>query len=621
LFNDFTTTLAAKEKAIHQLEIQIEGMEHSIGIIRDKLTTETALRVQSQTERDKALRNDASAAKVVERYMTFTQKTHKTVHMHLENLRARSTSTQATLRKEALGLRNQLTAETERGQRLRAAMDEMNEGLGREAAGRRREVTLRLKMLAIEERRERKVEVWLNKVRRAREGAEGAVLESDLLEGLVDEGVKAVSHESDRTDVSSEKQRSWRGILSKKVQKQIVSNGEEASLARVLLAEELVNTLVIDLQIETDRRIELEKQRVEWLAREAVDGVEPGEGDVDGDLMFDAENLEEGRSAPAVNAAKTLADEDGSFASKVDETTDGEAPPLPSPLPESAPLIDHLRNLFNPLTERHMPLQKTMHDLSLSLTSLRSSLPVPSPEPDSTSPKSKKSFPTISRKPIPPTSDPLLVSILDSIHEVIEDARVDVEIAVADEERVYRGFEALLGAGAGSGAVQGKEVMRDVREYVEEKRQSEGYVKLSKRVEDIEHDLALLKRSVHEVEGMEVDNGAGEENTGKRKHSVSVWQTLKLRTVTPTVTRVSASPVESSSPVDVDLDAHRRTSLLSSMGSSVGSVGRSFSATVIGTPKRVSGIAGGLYRGSKGSLGRREKSEESSLMREDDDVE
>ena len=291
MFNDFTTTLAAKEKAIHQLEIQIEGMEHSIGIIRDKLTTETALRVQSQTERDKALRNDASAAKVVERYMTFTQKTHKTVHMHLENLRARSTSTQATLRKEALGLRNQLTAETERGQRLRAAMDEMNEGLGREAAGRRREVTLRLKMLAIEERRERKVEVWLDKVRRAREGAEGAVLESDLLEGLVDEGVKAVSHESDRTDVSSEKQRSWRGILSKKVQKQIVSNGEEASLARVLLAEELVNTLVIDLQIETDRRIELEKQRVEWLAREAVDGVEPGEGDVDGDLMFDAENL------------------------------------------------------------------------------------------------------------------------------------------------------------------------------------------------------------------------------------------------------------------------------------------------------------------------------------------
>lgn len=37
-----------------------------------------------------------------------------------------------------------------------------------------------------------------------------------------------------------------------------------------------------------------------------------------------------------------------------------------------------------------------------------------------------------------------LSTLLDALHEVIEDARVDVEIALADTERVHRGFEALL---------------------------------------------------------------------------------------------------------------------------------------------------------------------------------
>ena len=207
LFHDFTSTLSSKDKTLHQLAAKVEELEHALSVLRGQLDAETALRVQALVERDKALRDDASAAKVVERYMTFTQKTHATIHMHLNNLRTRSSATQTTLRKDVLALRHRLQVETERSARLRAAMDEMSESLSREAVGRRREVALRLKMLAVEEKRERKVETWLDRVRRAREGAEGAVLEPDVLETLVDEGVEAVSDEEKSADVPREKER------------------------------------------------------------------------------------------------------------------------------------------------------------------------------------------------------------------------------------------------------------------------------------------------------------------------------------------------------------------------------------------------------------------------------
>lgn len=622
LFLDFTTTLTAKERAVHQLHVRVEGMEHSLSVLRDQLTAETALRVQAQNERDKALKDDASAAKVVERYMTFTQKTHNTVHRHLDNLRTRSASTQTTLRKEVLGLRNRLRAETERSQRLRGASDEMGENMSREAAGRRREVAMRLKMLAVEEKRERKVEIWLDRVRRARDGAEGAVLEPDILEILVDEGVEAVTPEVAGNEVGKGKQPGWRGLLGKtKPSVETGAIGDESSEARVMLAEELVNTLVLDLQVEMGRRMELEKQRVDWLAREAVDGVDPTDGEADGHLMFDAGDQDEDEMVIGLDAAhgKPGGEEDGSTVNDGAAMLDVETPPLPSAVSKKSPLIGHLRDLFAPLTSRHIPLQKTLHDLSLSLTSLRSSLPLPPAQPEAPTPtRSKKSaFPRLSLKTVAPTSDPILANLLDSIHEVIEDARVDHEIAVADGERVYRGFEALLGVGVGSGALQGKGVMRDAREYVTDKRQEEGFAKLAKRVENVEHDLALLKRTVHEVEGMEVDKG--EEDVGKGKRSI--WQNLELRTVTPTTTRIAASPIVIPSPDSEFGDPSRKPSLLSS----VGSVGRSFSASVIGAPRRVSGLAGGLYRGPKGSLGgpaaRSKDRDTDGLLMEEDDVE
>lgn len=601
LFDDFTSTLADKEKALHAATTRVEELEHTLSTVTDQLAAETAQRIEAQEARDRVLRDDASAAKVVERYMTFTQKTHATVHLHLNNLRARTAATQATLRKEAVVLKTRLQVERERAERLRQALDEASENAMREAVGRRREVGMRLKMISHEEVKERKVEIWLDRVRRAREGVEGAVVEADVLETLLDEGIEAIADQS-LVDTPRDKQRSWRGLLRKRAGSVTTAadnstQANESSIARVLLAEELVDTLVKDLQVETDRRLELEKQRVEWLAKEAVEGREPQEqNDNHGHEVFDLEN-EEAEERQEVKP----------------EEEDKEIIDTPPPLPPSI-ATDDLKALFQPLQDRYAPLQKSLHDLSHSLASLRTSLPTPSsPHPSFSRTKKFLPLPLLRTHP---TSDPILSNILDNIHEVIEDARVDVEIALADEDRVFRGFEALLGVGS---VVQSSEVLKDAKEFVEDKlgegRGRAGFDRLEKKVEDLEHDLAVLKAKVHEVEdGMEITIPiATAETESEQTNSTlgSIWADLPLRTVTPPQSGVGgifssplldgSSPSSSAaSPID-----SRRPGVLSN----VSSVGRSFSASVISAPRRVSGLAGGLYRPRRGGKKSEEKRE------------
>ncbi|OCF43652.1 hypothetical protein I317_02544 [Kwoniella heveanensis CBS 569] len=726
LFNDFTSMLVSKDKTIHSLESKIENLEHSLTITKEQLAAETALAIEAGLERDKALRDDASASRVVERYMTFTQKTHATVHMHLDNLRTRSQATATTLRNEVTTLKKQLAAERERAEKLRIALDELSEGMSREAAGRRRETALRLKMLAADEKRARKVEVWLDRVRRSREGAEGAVAETDLLESLLDEGVEAVSDSAETTDVGKDKQRSWRGLASlnpikkNKPKSDGGPNGtterdaEQESLARILLAEELVTTLVADLQVETERRMDLERQRVDWLAKEAVEGRQAHEladtedrGEENGHVMFDLDEHEheekaeqgEGESklevaVQASNDVGALPDEGSSLndASVREGELEGNQPlnllevaehlveevDPPSPYrpltPEPSPLTSQLGKMFEPLTLRYAPLQKDLHDLSYALSVLRTSLPTlepstptsahPLPSPKSTTKRS--TFLTLSRQPpaLPPASDPTLLAILDGIHEVIEDARVDVEIALADHERVYRGFEALLNVGKGSGKKDG--IMDEVREYIDVKgdETDESWNRLKKRVQNVENDFAEIKRIIHEGEGMEVshDNDEHEyepehqherqQSEGFAKRKKSIWDGVELKTVSipirgtstpgysplntplgsPLLDALANSPASLASPMSAssigggfgaNFDPRRRTS---NMLSSVGSVGRSFSSSVIGAPRKVSGLASGLYRGP--GLGGRGKGnqdgETDGLVKrfdEEDDVE
>ncbi|EIW69818.1 hypothetical protein TREMEDRAFT_12156, partial [Tremella mesenterica DSM 1558] len=515
LFTDFTSTLTSKERLVHTLQVRIEELERSVSILEEQLQSETSLRVNCQEERDKAMRDDASAAKVVERYMTFTQKTHATIHRHLDNLRQRSAATQTSLRQETQLLRKALEEERSRSKRMIGAVDEMSEGLARESAGRRREIGLRLKLLSAEEQRAKRVEKWLERVRRLREGAEGAVLEADILENLVDDGVRAVTVTTRQNEVK----RSWRGLLGRK-EKFVENKEEEESVARVLLAEELVTTLVTDLQKETERRMELERQRVEWLAQDAVGG-RLGHEDTNGHEMFDFDHEDHEEDEIDDMAEPSLPSDLQLLITK----TTPPSPLLSKPSSPSlslssiqpTPELQNLLDIFNPLRSRYPKLQNQLHSLSHSLSSLRSSLPSNIPQTpnsqnnlrDKTNELASTPY-SIKRKTIlhplrriSPIEDPHLTTILENIYEVLEDARVDLEIAIADEDRLFSGFEALLGVGS---VVHSSQVLRDAKDYVDDRLSWEGYNKLERKIEELESDLTLIQRVLHESEGMELSS-------------------------------------------------------------------------------------------------------------------
>ncbi|KAL7424091.1 hypothetical protein Q5752_001676 [Cryptotrichosporon argae] len=565
LFHDFTTTLSTKERTIHALEADVETTHAALGALRTQLEAETARRVAAQAERDRAVRDDASAASVVERYMTFSQKSHQTVHRHLSQLRTRATATQAGLRAEIDSLDRRLRAESERCAKLRRAADETGAELAREAAGRRREIALRLGMIAELERRARRVEAWVDRVRRATSGTaekQGA----DALLALLQEGVVALEEKQPEAP-----QRGWRKLVGRSrgtsdANMTVDDKGDNAadsakadSLARVAHAEELVMALVQDLQAETEKRIELERQRVEWLAKEAEGGGTcPAATDTDGEgtLVFDVDDEDERHeSAGAVEQVEEASDHElNATAADVTATlVNGEAGPSDSTLPtqaghsspacppEPSPALVELHAIFDALSSRIPPLQKALHDQSIALSNLRpasSKLP-PSISTSLTSSSiastssSKRPFVSLSRRPDPVTA------LLDALHEVIEDARVDVEIALADEDRVCAGFEALLGVGlesvdadADAGTVAGgagrkmkADVLADAREYVDARLESDIVARLGRRVDDVGADLAQVKVALHELAGVGADDEPGKARAGE------VWARVELRTV------------------------------------------------------------------------------------------
>lgn len=593
LFRDFSSTLTAKEAEIRQLQLRAEELENLLATTKEQLKSETDQRVEAASERDRALRDDASAAKVVERYMTFSQKAHETVHGHLGQLRARGAATQASLRAEAQALRRRLHAEAERAKQIRAAAEDMADEVGRESAGRRREVALRLQLIAAEEGRAKRIESWLDRVRRARQQPD--TVDSETVGALLDDGVDILSPAPAEVKAAG-----WgRRLLRKKTVSPSEASTEDESVARIFLAEELVRHLTDDLQIETERRIDLEKQRVAWLAKEAEEGVPAGQALVSGQSLFDADTdggtpkeKKDGEDKAAEKAAKV--DKEG----EADKETAGDVEPkdqtddrAASPIPET-PEMAQLSTLFKTLEERYSPIQKLLHDQAVSLAALRASLPASG----ATSGTSTPAVAAPKRGGIRAlvrgrSAQDDLLALLDGLHEVIEDARVDAEIAVADEDRVFHGFAALLGVGA-SGVVQAASVLRDAVGYTEARVGADTPIeRLDSRVGEIEHDLAIIKRTLHEAEGM--DAPAEDTPAGKGRRQ-SVWTTLALKTVTPTL-RPTVPLLLPVSESDDDEEPRR----VRGAGSLLSSVGRSFSSGVVGAPRRVSGLAGGLYRPRK----------------------
>ncbi|KAI0823572.1 hypothetical protein BC628DRAFT_1324734 [Trametes gibbosa] len=163
------------------------------------------------------------------------------------------------------------------------------------------------------------------------------------------------------------------------------------------------------------------------------------------------------------------------------------SPPRPTGLSKETPLLVELAKVKH----RYDNVQRGFRDCHLALKGLRKSL---------------SDLPVSSRAP---TYDlhALLRTAVDRLGDFNEDARVELEIRIADEERVASGYEALLSIpGALAHAddaenVDSNQMLEEIRAFVDgtDRAVEKATQSFSQKLDDLEHDIASIKRTLHEL--------------------------------------------------------------------------------------------------------------------------
>ncbi|KAG6371843.1 hypothetical protein JVT61DRAFT_8838 [Boletus reticuloceps] len=614
MLTEFSTESENLHATIAELDAQVSTLQMTLEAERITASHDRTLFSQTKTELDKLNLEDQTAAKMVTRYMKFSQASTNALQQQITTLKTRHASTIATLEVQLSIAESQLESERARTVRLQDALDELCPDLARESYGRRREVALRLALLSREEGVAEFMRRW---ARRARElyarcynatqpvSSEDAVQEAfhrivtdaESLLSTLDDDIQL----SDGTHMSGSQARmalsraavdALRGELQDEMQKRIEAIRKSASslpnghLDGITLRieglaqpedtsspegdgdpeEQLLTPNGNALPEYTERPVELSQPQdadspvsMVGAPEETVDDpflvsapVAPpatgitehtivqeeinclpsasiqGTASTSATLLVEEPNTASVRThSPAVSMLDLREDLHPSCAKEPPTTDVAPIHALPSDTPiSSAPVqaeddtvippmsiststpaephavldtpspIDPPPTLLSELgatKHRYDALQRAFRDCSLALKDLKRTLASSSPSPHTRTKHGQH-----------------LEVALARIDDFAEDARVELEIRIADEELTVRGFEMVLSIPAALvDADERTEVEASARAFVDG---TDGGVtkaldKFGKKLEDVQHDVAVVKRAVH---GLAMSEGEGE---------------------------------------------------------------------------------------------------------------
>ncbi|TFK36456.1 hypothetical protein BDQ12DRAFT_737033 [Crucibulum laeve] len=247
-------------KLLSEFQSEMERLQAQLDEVRDRLAAselghETERKsadqarlelAQVQHELQKLKLDDNTAAKMVSRYMKFSQKSTDSLQLALTALKTRHASTVDTLSTQLYAVTSQLQASQATERRLRDALDELGGEIMKETYGRRREVALRIRMVGREEKTHEALRRW---IRRSEEALARGEQNEPLMTMVQDARILMESLEGPVVE-------SW---------------AVSGSMGRVLSSQIAVEGLVEELQAEVAKRIEIERA---W-----AEGVYTGEND------------------------------------------------------------------------------------------------------------------------------------------------------------------------------------------------------------------------------------------------------------------------------------------------------------------------------------------------------
>ncbi|KAF8447366.1 hypothetical protein L210DRAFT_3619011 [Boletus edulis BED1] len=648
---EFSTESENLHATIAELDAKVSTLQMTLDAERITASHDRTLLSQTKTELDKLNLEDQTAAKMVTRYMKFSQASTNALQQQITTLKTRHASTIATLEVQLSIAESQLESERARTARLQDALDELCPDLARESYGRRREVALRLALLSREEGVAEFMRRWARRARELYARCYNAAQPVSSEDAVQEAFYRVV------TDAES--------LLSTLDDDIQLSDGTHTSgsQARITLSRAAVDALRSELQDEMQRRIEAIRKsalslpnghldrttlRIEVLAQPENTSSPDGDGGPEEQLLTPNGNaLPEYTERPVELPQPQDADSPVSMVGASEETVDDPflvsapiAPPatgitectivqeeincLPSASIQDTASTSATLLVEEPSVRTHSPavsmldLREDLHSSCAeespttdiapihALPSDTPILSVPVQAEDDTIPSTSISTSTpaephaVLDTPSPIDAPPTLLSELGAtkhrydalqrafrdcslalkelkrtlassspsphtrtkhrqhlevalarIDDFAEDARVELEICIADDELTVRGFEMVLSIPAALvDADERTEVEASARAFVDG---TDGGVtkaldKFGKKLEDVQHDVAVVKRVVH---GLAMSEGeAGEWRDDDDDESRDAGAAAGWTAWTAGLLGAPATPSRSQTPVE-----------------------------------------------------------------------
>ncbi|PPQ71068.1 hypothetical protein CVT24_009869 [Panaeolus cyanescens] len=361
------------QKETEALQVRLEEALAEIEVMKaqddaskrgNNLVEEELARVKTELEKLKI--EDNTAAKMVSRYMQFSQRSTNSLQTALATLKTRHEATLNTLTSQSFALSSQLRSSESTVSRLRNALDELGLEIMKETYGRRREVTQRIKLLNREER-------MMEALRRWGRRAEETVARLNVSAETED---ASAAHEA--LLVMAQDARILLEGLDEGVMDDSSAASASGSKARWILGQSTVDELLEELRVETERRIGLEK----LLGVREVDVVNGGAHVVvpqNGHAKTDAQPPASRDLAQSVEHIVSPADEASSSPSISQDVPETTAPPVdetksPPAIPDAKPVNGSIKPM-----EAELVLQEDLHkehDSGPSLDTRMKPLPV-----------------------------------------------------------------------------------------------------------------------------------------------------------------------------------------------------------------------------------------------------
>jgi hypothetical protein len=567
--------LAESHDETTRLRMEIHNLQAALATCKGNLEAANRSAEEDRVEKSKALteveklkNSDRGAAQMVERYMAFSQNTTNLLQEAMRSLKSRHAAAVSTFETMLSVEADGREREAREVERLRGALDELAGEMAKEGFGRRREVALRLAMLEREERLKELLAGWARKFKERSSSLSEVTNDSEhakLLEGALDQAEALVQ----RIDVVSTRNSQ--------------TDSTDGSL-RISMALLEVKNILARLDQETLRNLQLEKQ-LAARSKEQVPGPQPQPAldDVQNTpLPIDTSSSPESEMADAtVEQVETQREPELTPPSATPPVEDSEpselvaveAPPLddqrPQPTEElppvatpvaqdhgvpvdhvshddDGPISEHIQRRLDSLAavgSRYDTLQRVFRDCHRALDALkaelRTSMPATFPT-DHIKPSrarrlsnwlagsrpSSPTFGTSSNSPHPENNRKeavVLNTAVQRLDDFCEDARVELEILVADEARIANGYEALLSLSS-SAAPLDEKLLREIDEFIDGTAASVVKAKstFERKVGDLEHDISTIKRTLHAqmIDGAEnaID---GEQTEATSGHPIS----------------------------------------------------------------------------------------------------